>query len=526
MGATIVYDENGLATFVSFAEPERSIPHPEFVTGDTTPEDAARGFLSAYGSVFGLADQAQEMAVMKEETLERGRSFVRFQQMFQGLPVFGGELIVQLDGGNNVRSANGELAPDFSLSTTPEVDANIATESALAAVAKWYGVDAGTLVVSQPELWVYDPSLVGPAGDPVQLVWRMEVTSTNLEPIRELMLINAHRGNIALHFNQIDTAHGDSPAHSPALQATTRFVATTGVDTGNCSSSASPCLTINYAIGQAAAGDTIKVAIGLYTYSGIESGVAQITKDLTISGGWNGTYVLQTDLSVLEGQNQRRGIIVNFGVVASADHLLIQNGQTGSNLGGCIQNAGTLTLSASVVTNCSSDGGAIWNNGTMVLNSITIFGNRSPLGSAAGVYNTGTLTLNNSTVSQNWAVADGGGIYTNSSLTINNSTISRNIAARGGGIASGGGSIVLRNSIVAGNLTTNLGPDCFGSLGSAGYNIIGSNTDCSITPATGDQIGSGSSSIDPKLSLLQRNGGLTPTHALLPTSPAIDAGNP
>jgi len=41
----------------------------------------------------------------------------------------------------------------------------------------------------------------------------------------------------------------------------------------------------------------------------------------------------------------------------------------------------------------------------------------------------------------------------------------------------------------------------------------------------GNQIGTQSTPIDPKLGALQNNGGKTFTHALLNTSPAIDAGN-
>ncbi len=43
-----------------------------------------------------------------------------------------------------------------------------------------------------------------------------------------------------------------------------RYVATTGTDTGTCSSSAAPCLTVNYAIAQAATGDSVYVAAGTY----------------------------------------------------------------------------------------------------------------------------------------------------------------------------------------------------------------------------------------------------------------------
>jgi hypothetical protein len=49
---------------------------------------------------------------------------------------------------------------------------------------------------------------------------------------------------------------------SAAHAATTRQVAKSGADTGNCTTS--PCLTITYALGQAVAGDTISVAAGNY----------------------------------------------------------------------------------------------------------------------------------------------------------------------------------------------------------------------------------------------------------------------
>ena len=56
-----------------------------------------------------------------------------------------------------------------------------------------------------------------------------------------------------------------SIAVAPAsAAATTRHVATTGVDAGDCAAPSAPCLTITYALTQAAAGDTILVGPGEY----------------------------------------------------------------------------------------------------------------------------------------------------------------------------------------------------------------------------------------------------------------------
>ncbi len=61
-----------------------------------------------------------------------------------------------------------------------------------------------------------------------------------------------------------------------AASGTVRKVATTGKDTGNCTKS--PCATIEYAINQASAGDTVDVAAGTYHQT------VQITKPVLLQG--------------------------------------------------------------------------------------------------------------------------------------------------------------------------------------------------------------------------------------------------
>ena len=130
------------------------------------------------------------------------------------------------------------------------------------------------------------------------------------------------------------------------------------------------------------------------------------------------------------------------------------------------------------------------------------------------------MILNNSTVSGNFASNKGGGIYNRyqgNTVTLTNSTVSGNSASDGGGIYNEGGTVTLVNTIVANNLA---GGDCTGDgvVTSLGHNLD-SDGSCDLA-ATGDL-----SNVDPLLGPLQDNGGLTFTHALLPGSPAIDAGD-
>jgi hypothetical protein len=243
--------------------------------------------------------------------------------------------------------------------------------------------------------------------------------------------------------------------------------------------------------------------------------------------------------------------------------------------GGVFNFGGTATITGSTLTgNSASAGGGIYSNGTIAITDSTISGNLSQAGQGGGIYLLGTgtgLTLANSTVASNQAAngGRGGGIFLDqrTTATITNSTIAGNTTgpgASGGGIyvASGsalsaGGTLTLRNStvannqtagaggglwvgatrtqvrlantIVAGNTAVTGGPDVWGPLlSTSAYNLIGDGSGASgVTNGTnGNQVGTAASPIDARLGPLQDNGGPTQTMALLPGSPALDAGDP
>ncbi len=167
---------------------------------------ASMDALKAYGTAFGLRNPANELSQKSFKTITNGRSVIRYQQNYNGIPVIGGEMIVNLNANNGLLSINGEVSPKLAIHTKAKITAQQASNAALAAVAKWYQTPASTLTATTPVLSIYDPQLIGPNTTPPSLVWRIEVSSTNQQPIRELILLDAQRGSINLHFNQIDTA--------------------------------------------------------------------------------------------------------------------------------------------------------------------------------------------------------------------------------------------------------------------------------------------------------------------------------
>jgi hypothetical protein len=80
----------------------------------------------------------------------------------------------------------------------------------------------------------------------------------------------------------------------------------------------------------------------------------------------------------------------------------------------------------------------------------------------------------------------------------------------------------LKNSILAGNRTeTGVGRECDGEIISLGYSLIGDTNGCTYNPGVGDL-----ANLDASLGPLVGLPGKPKYHPLLPTSPAIDAGDP
>ena len=193
----------GTVRFIG-TEAGRPIPNPGGAA--LSPLAAARSYLSACGSLFGFDQPDRDLQAVDVRTVDAGRSIARFRQTHQGVPVIAGELLVHVDGQRNILAVAGETLPQPGVATTPAITADQAASVAIEVVTKTYNIDPATLRTSTPELSIYSPTLLGPGTGPASLVWRMDVTPQVLAPIRELVLIDAQRGSVRLHFNRVHTA--------------------------------------------------------------------------------------------------------------------------------------------------------------------------------------------------------------------------------------------------------------------------------------------------------------------------------
>jgi predicted outer membrane repeat protein len=258
-------------------------------------------------------------------------------------------------------------------------------------------------------------------------------------------------------------------------------------------------------------------------------GAAVTVTDSTISsnlgyGGIYGVLSLTVANSTISNNSSggRGGGIFAFQNVSIVNSTI--SGNAGTSGGGiyCNGSQDSSIVNSTISGNSAgTNGGGIYSvDGVTIVNS-TISGNSAGT-SGGGIYGQFGVSLVNSTISGNSAGTSGGGIYNFVSfLHVANSTISGNSAGSGGGIYNDGDDLVeISNTILnAGALGANVFNNG-GTVTSLGYNLS-SDDGGGYLNGPGDQI-----NIDPLLGPLQNNGGSTFTHALLPGSPAIDAGDP
>lgn len=209
--------------------------------------------------------------------------------------------------------------------------------------------------------------------------------------------------------------------------------------------------------------------------------------------------------------------------------------------GGGVSNDGLATFTNSTVSGniAGGRGGGVFNGtpiATATFTGTTISGNAAQA-EGGGVSNGSgaTSTLVNSTISGNRTNDFGGGLH-GGTTSISNTTVAANTAdSDANGSGDGGGistmALTVKNSIIAGNtdaslLPATVIPDCQAMVTSRGYNLIGNDTGCTITPSTGDKVGTAAVPLDAGLAPLRNYGGPAATHALLASSPARNGGSP
>jgi hypothetical protein len=303
----------------------------------------------------------------------------------------------------------------------------------------------------------------------------------------------------------------------------------------------------------------------------ISSGKTVTIKDMTIQHGKvtgspaqgggiknDGTLTLQrvtvtanraqSDDGEYEGENAQGGGIYNNGTLTVEDSTISSNTAQGGNatgdygMGGAAYGGGianelhkTLTATDSTISSNTARGGNATEEGGIA------YGGGFTTPNVGG--DTGTVTFTNCTISGNSAIGGtgsfgngygrGGGLAgppENGFLKISFCTIAGgNSASEGGGLYSttsvDNTGPIIKNTIIGDNTATSSGPDICYRVQSRGYNLVENTNGGTLDTSGGGNTGTGNiTGQDPALDTLRDNGS-PQTHALLPGSPAIDAGS-
>lgn len=290
----------------------------------------------------------------------------------------------------------------------------------------------------------------------------------------------------------------------------------------------------------------------------------RITSNTATFGGGGGIYSIgKIEAKGLEVTNNvaddfGAGIYIGSGISNSliVHNCKISNNRVNLSGGGLYSTSGVVELTNCEINNNHArvQGGGIYGSGAQFTVINTTISSNTAIGAGGGIYNTsgpfkiigstisGNVTTKNSgggifnlvsgpgyafqilnsTVTSNISAFNGAGIWNRGSMGVAFTTITNNKAGQsGGGIYLDNFSFVIgdiKGVILSGNTAVANGPDCNGNIKSLGYNLYGTTLGCSVTANQGDLTG-----LDPFLTPLSDNGGLTLTHLFLFVSPVVDA---
>jgi Zn-dependent metalloprotease len=199
---------NGTLAFLKPPGKGLDISRSLAATPSVAPADVALEFMSEQRALFKLDDPRSETRVMAASHDNAGRRHVRLQQVYQGVPLWGKEILVHLQADNSVYLVQGSYQP------TPhrfDTSSAISEEQALAAVRA--DLQLSEDVAAQSELIIY----TNEAGE-ILLAYKIDIAPTLDQ--RWIYFVDAQNGGIAHRINNI---HADVVAASgPDLHGVNR----------------------------------------------------------------------------------------------------------------------------------------------------------------------------------------------------------------------------------------------------------------------------------------------------------------
>jgi thermolysin len=174
-------------------------------------------FLKEHGGVAGLREPAAELEFVRASEDDLGLTHVRQEQVHQGVPVFGVQIITHMDAGGVGETTGHANEAARLVNTTPRLSAAAAIKAARAALAY-----EGELSEQPRAKLVILPNVDGSDGAALTYQVELFVEDRANRPERHQYFIDAHTGRVVWHYDSIADATGYS-LYSGTVDIPTRY---------------------------------------------------------------------------------------------------------------------------------------------------------------------------------------------------------------------------------------------------------------------------------------------------------------
>ncbi|MGA9348899.1 MAG: CARDB domain-containing protein, partial [Anaerolineae bacterium] len=157
-------------------------------------EDLAMRFFKTYGALFDMQNPVDELTLIRSKVDSLGWSHVKFQQVKDGVEVFGAQLIVHINDAGEVKSVNGTYVPNIEVSVEPTIGFDEAVQAARLNLGDPLAtpVEHGRIVITTE------------TGQP-SLAWMFSILSPNLGG-SWVYFVDAHSGSVLWMYSEIKIA--------------------------------------------------------------------------------------------------------------------------------------------------------------------------------------------------------------------------------------------------------------------------------------------------------------------------------
>ncbi len=173
-----------------------------------TPQNAANAFLAKNRKLFVSDSPYVSFDIFKVNT-RNSRTYIRYQQMYDGLKVFGAEIVVQVNSTGGIDAVMSDIMRDTKALEPDEFWQNMSIDASSAQykAIEWMAARHPQLKfdASESELMIFDPPVVGRKG-PTRLVWHIDVKNVGELMAQEFILLDANDGTVAFHYSRISYA--------------------------------------------------------------------------------------------------------------------------------------------------------------------------------------------------------------------------------------------------------------------------------------------------------------------------------